>query len=287
MTRVAQVFAPPFVLVGIAQACARRDAALLRFTLAVIATIASSVALAKDGSTAEEVAAALANPLAPITTLAGNIRSEFGNGPGDDTNVQVRLQPSLFKPFSDKSALLVRTVVPLRFNNFPKSATGLGDVSVIPYYVPDVASTTFVGYGGALILPTATDDTLGSGKWAAGPAMIVAKTGKPITWGGLVQHVWSFAGASDRARVSVTTVQPFLTYLLPDAWAATVSSETTYNWSAASEDAWTVPATVGVSKVVRLGGEFINFGLAYVHYLERPRFTTKTELRLSVTYVLR
>lgn len=248
---------------------------------------AASAETSKAASEEEKIAADLANPLAPITTLAGNVRAEMGNGPEDDTNYQLRLQPSFFRPFADKSALLVRTIVPLRFNSWPSNDNGLGDISIIPYYVPDTTSTTFVGYGGVLILPTATEDALGTGKWAAGPAVIVARTGKPITWGGLVQHVWSFAGDADRGDVSVTTVQPFLTYLLPDGWAATVSSETTYNWEASAGDEWTVPLALGASKVVQFGGEFVNLGLAYVNYLERPDYTTKSEVRLSATYVWR
>lgn len=211
----------------------------------------------------------------------------MGNGSQDVTNYQLRLQPSFFVPLDARSALLVRTIVPLRSLNWPASASGLGDVSLIPYYVPDISSATFVGFGGALILPTATDAALGSGKRAAGPAVIAAQTGKPVTWGGLLQHVWSVAGASDRAGVSVTTVQPFLTYLLADGWAATVTSESSYGWNAGAGSGWLVPLTLGVSKVVQIGGEFVDFGLAYVDYLARPDLTTQAEVRLSATYVWR
>ncbi len=247
---------------------------------------ASLDAWAGDAKSVDEVAAELANPLAPVTTLAGNVRAEMGNGPNDETNYQLRLQPSFFKPFADKSALLLRTILPLRSTVWPTSADGMGDISIIPYYVPDTTATTFIGYGGALILPSATEDELGSGKWAAGPAMIVAKTGKPITWGGLVQHVWSFAG-TDHTDVSVTTVQPFLTYLLPEGWAANLTSEATYNWNATTGNEWIVPLTVGASKVVQFGAEFVSFGFAYVNYLERPEGATKSEVRLSATYVWR
>ncbi len=249
--------------------------------------LAPFVAHGNEARTVEQVAAELANPLAPVTTLSGNVRAERGNGPDDDTHYQLRLQPSLFKPSTDESALLVRTIVPLRTIDWPVAADGLGDVSIIPYYVPDVTATTFVGYGGALIAPTATEDALGSGKWAAGPAIIAARPGKPITWGGLVQHVWSFAGDGDRASVSVTTVQPFITYLLPGGWAVNLTSESNYNWNAPAGNAWTVPLTVGIARVVRFGGEFVNFGLAYVDYVEHPAGTTDSEVRLSATFVWR
>lgn len=249
--------------------------------------VASPGALAAEARTVEQVAEELANPLAPVTTLAGNVRAEMGNGPDDDTNYQLRLQPSFFRPLADESALLVRTILPLRSTRWPANADGLGDISFVPYYIPDTTSSTFVGYGGALIAPSASRDELGSGKWAAGPAVIVAKTGRPVTWGGLVQHVWSFAGDSDRAEVNVTTVQPFFTYIMPGGWAANLTSEATYNWNIGSGNEWTVPLTVGVSRVVPLGSEFVNFGLAYVNYLEHPSGTASSELRLSATYVLR
>lgn len=244
-------------------------------------------ARAGDAKTVDEVAAELANPLAPVTTLAGNVRAEMRNGPEDETNFQLRLQPSFFRPFAGKSALLVRTILPLRSTEWPTNASGLGDVSIIPYYVPDTTSATFVGYGGALIVPSATEDALGSGKWAAGPAVIVAKTGRPVTWGGLLQQVWSFAGDADRGDVSVATVQPFLTYLLPEGWAVNLTSESTYNWNASGGNEWTVPLTVGVSRVVEFGAEFVNLGLAYVDYLERPQGAMESEIRISATYVWR
>lgn len=244
-------------------------------------------ASAAEAATEEEkVAADLANPLAPVTTLASQFRLEFGNGPEDDVNSQLRLQPSFFKPFSDSSAILLRTIVPLQFKNWPVDDNGLGDITLVPYYVPDIMKQTFLGYGAAIGVPTATEDALGSGKWTAGPAMIFAKTGNTVTYGGLVQHIWSYAGDSDRDDVSVTTLQPFLTYLLGSGWAASLNMEASYNWNANS-DKWTVPAAVSMSKVVSIGGKYMNVGLAAVDYIEKPEYSPDWELRANVTYVFR
>jgi hypothetical protein len=235
----------------------------------------------------EKVARELANPLAPITTFVSQFRVELGSGPDDDTNYQLRLQPSFFKPFADQSAFLLRTIVPLRFNKWPTNDSGLGDITLTPYYVPDVTHSTFLGFGGTFTIPTATKEPLGSGKWSAGPALLLAQVGQPITWGGLVQHIWSFAGQSDRSSISVSTVQPFITYLLGNGWAATLTSETTYNWQADGNEKWTVPIGAQIAKVLQIGGNFFNFGLAGVYYAERPAYAPEWEARFSVTYVFK
>ena len=109
----------------------------------------------------------------------------------------------------------------------------------------------------------------------------------PWVVGAIAQNLWSFAGDADRDGVSVATVQPFLTYLLPEGWAVNLTSESTCNWNATAGNEWTVPLTVGASKVVESGAEFVNLGLAYVNYLERPPGAVKSEIRFSATYVWR
>jgi hypothetical protein len=250
------------------------------------------LAFAQDSRTspsesAESVAAALANPLAPITTFVTQARLELGNGPDDEVNKQLRLQPSFFKPLDSTSAILTRTTVPIRFTEFPIDDAGLGDAALTPYYVPDMTSASFFGYGGAFVFPTATEAEFGTEKWSAGPAVIFAQMGSPIVYGGLAQHIWSYAGTDSRSKVSVTTIQPFATYLLGAGWSTTINSETSYSFESPSGSRWVVPVALGISKVINLGGEFLNIGLAVVHYPERPAFSTENEVRLNLTYVLR
>jgi hypothetical protein len=275
------------IALALALALARALAAHAAWLCAVLLPAAGPHARAAGAETVDQVAAELANPLAPITTFVTQFRSEFDNGPDGATNYQLRLQPSFFKPLEGGSAMLVRSIVPLRKQNWPSGDGGLGDISVLPYYVPDVRSSTFVGYGLALSLPTATEPSLGTGKWSAGPAVLFAQTGQPITWGGLAQQLWSFAGQDSRNSVNVTTLQPFLTYLLGGGWSATLTSESSYNWNGAAGQRWVVPLAVSASKVVDTGGHFLNLGLAYVHYVETPQFATQSELRLSATYVFK
>jgi hypothetical protein len=260
---------------------------------AVVAALAAStpaLAAAAGGSGndgVEAVAAELANPLAAVTTVSAQYRAEFGVGPADATHHTLRLQPSFFVPGQGRSAFLLRTILPLRSVAWPAGERGVGDLTLVPYYVPDVSSATFVGYGAALGVPTASPDGLGSGRWTAGPAVLFAKTGSPLTWGGLAQHVWSFAGDPARGPVNVTTVQPFATWLLGGGWSAGVNVEATRNGSLPAGERWTVPVALAMSRVVPLGASYANIGVAAVSYVERPSFAPAWELRLSVQYVIR
>lgn len=215
---------------GIAAIAAPAASCVLRVMAGVLAACAAHAQ--QDGDAVDKVAAQLANPLAPVTTLAAQVRAEFGNGPRDQTSYTLRIQPSFFKPLPGNAAVLLRTVLPLRGLHWPGRADGVGDLTLVPYYVPDITRKVFVGYGASLGIPTAGDDLLGSGKWSAGPAVIFAVTGQPLTWGALAQHVWSVAGAADRAVLNVTTLQPFATYLLAGGWSLNLTTETSYNWQA-------------------------------------------------------
>ncbi len=69
-----------------------------------------------------------------------------------------------------------------------------------------------LGAGPIFLLPTATDELLGAGKWAAGPTGVVVWQGNGWTVGVLAWHNWSFAGEADRADVNETFLQPVSAY---------------------------------------------------------------------------
>ena len=64
------------------------------------------------------------------------------------------------------------------------------------------------------MLPTATDDALGSGKWSIGPSVVALVQPVEFTIGALVRRSWSFAGSSSRTDVNTMTLQYFMNYTL-------------------------------------------------------------------------
>jgi hypothetical protein len=116
-----------------------------------------------------------------------------------------------------------------------------------------------------LLLPTASDDTLGAEQWGLGPTVVLLKQQGPWTYGGLLNHLWSVAGEDDRADVSATFIQPFLTYTTPTAWTFGLNAESTYDWE--SEDL-AVPANLTASKVLKFGDQLVQLGGGLRYWVE-------------------
>ena len=128
------------------------------------------------------------------------------------------------------------------------------------------------GVGPSLTVPTATDDSLGSEKWSAGPAAVALAM--PGNWvvGTLIRQLWSFAGDDDRQDVNQTLIQPFVNYNFPGGWYAVSSPIITANWEASSDDTWTVPVGGGLGKIFRIGGQAMNAQLQGFYNVERPEY---------------
>jgi aryl-phospho-beta-D-glucosidase BglC (GH1 family) len=117
------------------------------------------------------------------------------------------------------------------------------------------------------LLPTATDELLGSEKWGLGPTGVVLTQRGPWTYGALANHIWSVGGESDRADISATFVQPFLSYTTKTATTFGLNTESTYDWKS---NRWTVPINATVSQVLKLGNQLIQVGGGVRYWAKSP-----------------
>lgn len=69
------------------------------------------------------------------------------------------------------------------------------------------------GVGPVLMLPTVTDESLGTDKWGIGPTAVALKQTGLWTYGGLINHIESFAGDLKRNNLSALFVPPLLSYI--------------------------------------------------------------------------
>jgi len=238
-----------------------------------------------------ELAQELSNPLADLMSIPFQMNYDRNIGPRDDgKKLQTNIQPVIPFGLNEDWNLISRTIMPVIYQDdiFPGAGSqfGLGDINLSLFFSPKKPTSRGVtwGLGPVLLLPTATDDLLGADKWGAGPAAVALAVRGPWTIGFLANHVWSYAGDSDRQDISSTFVQPFAAYTWPSAWTVSLQSESTYNWKT---EKWSVPINAAVSKLVRWGKLPVNLQAGTGYWVESSDTGPEGfRFRLQATFVL-
>ncbi len=212
----------------------------------------------------EEMAKKLANPIASLISVPFqfNYDSDIGVLDNGDRSL-LNFQPVIPISLNDEWNIISRTILPLvdQSDVFPGagSQSGVGDVLQSIFFSPKqpTKSGWVWGAGPVFLLPTASNDLLGAEKWGLGPNVVVLRQNGPWTSGALFNHIWSVAGDDDRAAISSSFLQPFLSYTTPGAITFGLNTESSYDWKS---NQWAVPINVTVTRVTKLGGQLVSFG---------------------------
>jgi hypothetical protein len=241
----------------------------------------------EDAGLAQE----LTNPLADLMSIPIQMNYDRDIGPRDDGwKLQTNVQPVIPFHLNRDWNLITRTIIPVikqeDISPGAGSQFGLGDINLSLFFSPKKPTSGGLiwGVGPVLLLPTATDSLLGVKKWGAGPAAVALTTRGPWTLGALANHIWSYAGDSDRQDISSTFLQPFAAYTWSSGWTLSVQSESTYNWKT---EKWSVPVNAAVSKLVRLGKLPVSLQAGVGYWAKSPETGPEGfRFRLQATFVL-
>jgi hypothetical protein len=181
--------------------------------------------------------------------------------------------------------LISRTILPVPVQNDvlgTSSSGGLGDISQSFFFSPKDPKPFIWGVGPVFLLPTATDDSLGSNRWGMGPTGVILKQAGPWTVGALVNHIWGFQRDDGRENVNATYLQPFLNYTTKSGTTYLFSTESTYDWT---QEQWTVPLIAGVSQIVKIGKLPVSLGVYGKYYVEAPDAAPDWGVRFQMTFL--
>ena len=186
----------------------------------------------------------------------------------DWTLVTRTIVPFLSIPFADPKFGLTQAgeSYVVRWNE--ESNVGVGDINPTGFFVPTMKGNFTVGFGPTLSAPV-SNAPISTGKWAAGPAVVVVYTKGPWVVGGLANNMWSFAGDDERKDVNKMLIQPFINYNLPKGWYASFSPIITADWEN-EDNGWTIPVGAGVGRVFKLGKQPINVSLHAYYNAVKP-----------------
>jgi hypothetical protein len=230
------------------------------------------------------LAKAAQNPVANMVSLPLQYNFITAGGFGENTARIINVQPVLPLPIGENWLIVSRTVVP--FVSIPVvdavKSHGIGDIQEQAYFTSSKPGKVTWAVGPVLSFPTASALAARTGQWGLGPTAVALVM--PGLWviGTLANNIWRIGGTAHREVLNTFTVQPFINYNLPRAWAISTAPLITSNWSAPSGERWTVPIGLGVSKITHIAEQPLNLLLQYYHNLDHPRRAGSEQIRLEV-----
>ena len=246
---------------------------------------ASTAAPSPSAMSAQELAIAVHNPFEDFVKVPIQSTTGFQLGPHHKVGDSVNIEP-LF-PFSLNADwdLMARPSLTFTYAPTPHEQSGLEDLETSFFLTPAKSSTWVWGVGPIFDFPTASSSELGSGRWSAGPTAALVYSEGPWLNAIHSDQLMSFAGNRERGSVNQTYIEPMISYNLESGWYADVDPSITYDWTADTANAWTIPMGADVGKAFKMGSQNLSLEVGAYDLLKRPDGAPQWIMRVSVTFL--
>lgn len=235
----------------------------------------------------ESLLKAAQNPVADLISVPILNTTNFNIGPYNRTQNVVAFQPVIPVNLTENWVLINRIILPITWQPYPGQTTGgqfgLGDMTPSFFLAPRNPGSVIWGVGPAMVIPTATGNILGQGKFALGPSIVVLAQPKQWTLGALVSNVWSVAGSGGRPPINRMTLQYFLAYNLKHDWYLTSAPILVADWRANSANRWLVPFGGGAGRLVAFGTHPVDFAATFYGNAVTPKGFPSWQMNLQMT----
>ena len=226
----------------------------------------------------------------------------FLNDPGDDANT-LGIE---FENYINVGKYNVKNISYFEVNQYPRVIPGQPNgnpTSTVQTVAADGINDLLMGFwfaergkahskhhftvGFATQLPTATDKTLGSGKFSIGPSFDYEYENGRWFAGAIALQVWSIAGPSDRKDVNLLMIKPFIVYNVVKRFDLVyMPYGISVYWNKPSGEAVYLPLGGGGQYQIPLGAETtLNMGAQLFNNVIRPTKGTEYDLRFLIEFV--
>ncbi len=245
------------------------------------------------GEDASALAKKLQNPIGDLYSFPFQNNTNFNYGPNKGTQDILNIQPVIPIHISEDWNIITRTILPLIWQPSLQPARtvpfGTGPITFSAFLSPSKPVNGWLwGVGPAIQVPAASNSTLGSNVWGAGPTGVLVYMSGPWVAGVLANNVWSLGGTSmpGGTKYNSFLVQPFVNYNFGGGWYVGTSPVITANWLTSGDKAWTLPVGGQVGRVIKIGGKLpVNLSLGAYYNALRPQFGSTWQLRTQVTFI--
>ena len=260
-------------------------------SVVLMALLMSCAVTAQEQMSLEQAALKSNNPVSDAWLLfVENDYTLLDTPEGSQWQNATTIQPVMPVPILDGEWNLVNRIVagvvssPLAedFDSpsfFDQRTTGNTDTVFFSLAAPNRDDGFIWGLGPTFSLPTATQDVLGSEKWAAGPAALAVRLGNSFgdpgtleSWniGFLAQHWWDFAGDDDREDFNRSNIQYFINYKADATQLIGMTPNILIDWEKSGSDRFSVPVGLGTIGFWRWGKLPVRWGAEVQYYVMQP-----------------
>jgi hypothetical protein len=241
------------------------------------------------GGETEDLAKAAQNPVASLISVPLQNNTGFGVGPFDRNQNVLNVQPVIPVRISENWNLINRIITPIIFqpnvNQNTQGTFGLGDINPTFFFSPAKPGKLIWGVGPTFVIPTATANELGQGKFSMGPGVVLLTTPGHWVIGMLINNVWSVAGSGSRPDVNQMLLQWFVNYNMKKGWYITTSPIVTADWEQTNGGRWVVPFGGGVGRIMRLGFQPANITVQFYGNAVHPPGASPWGMRMQLQFL--
>lgn len=234
------------------------------------------------------LSAAAADPTEPLVQITLDNDLVSSNREGSGSSYQLLLQPVIPLPplGGIPWAQIIRPSIPFIVSPGPDRVSGLGDITLFDIFLPERFAWGTFAIGPVAVLPSATDDRLGQGKWQLGPAAALMYDAIPhLQLGAILQNPISIAGGGKRPDVNALLFQPIAQYNFARGWYASIGDLTwTFDWERDGQA--TIPLAFQVGRVLPIFGQKWNLAAEPFYVVTRDAPSPRWGVRFGISLLL-